>query len=125
MNLRSLAQMVSFACLLPSLIASAGPITAEQAKTAAVDARRKAHSNPDLFDIVVSDAPLTYRELLALTSHTDVFKSKQWRARLAGRTFWLVEFRIPEDPNLITAGSGSWVFVDAAKGTILGIRHWQ
>jgi len=60
-----------------------------------------------------------------MTPHTDVFKLKKWKARLAGRAFWLVQFRVPEDPNLITAGSGSWVFVDALKGTVLGIRYWQ
>src|SRR5689334_16847344 len=97
------ARILVVGCLLPSLVASAGQITAEQARAAAVDARRKAHSNPDVFDIFVNDAPLGYPELLAMTPHTDVFKSKKWKARLAGRTFWLVQFRVPDDPDSISA----------------------
>jgi hypothetical protein len=112
--------------LLPSLVAAAGQITAEQAKAAAIDGMRKNHSNPDLFDAsLLSDAPLSYGELLGRTAHTDVFKLKKWKARLARRTFWVVQFAVPQDPGLITAGSGAWVFVDALKGTVLGIRHWQ
>src|SRR3954466_16081150 len=117
-----LAGVLGLGCLLPSL-ASAAQISAEQAKAAAIDGMRKDSNdaNLDMFDVLVGDAPMTYPELLATTHAPDVFRSKKWKARLAGRTFWLVKFRIRDDPNLIVAGGGAGVFVEAAKGTVLGI----
>jgi len=105
--------------------ASAVDVTAKQAIKAAIDEKRRLHEKPELFEIVTGETPMTYQQLLKRTSHSSVFRTTKWKALLGSRTFWLVEFRIPENTTEIVGGGGSWVFVDSRDGTVVSIHHWK
>jgi hypothetical protein len=100
-------------------------VTANDARDAAIHEARRMSLKPDLFVVSVFPEPFTYTTFINRPRASPVFKTAKYKRALSGKVFWVVRFDVRPDPTRVTAGNGSWFFVDATSGRILVIRHWQ
>jgi hypothetical protein len=126
-NRRLLALWLAVHCVCASSIAYAHQITADEARSTAIAERERVYGKiPDSFEVVTEPkSPLTYAELLTWRPQASIWRTLKWKKLLSNRLFWVVQFRIPENTTEITAGGGSWVFVDAKTGKMIATKYFR
>jgi hypothetical protein len=104
---------------------SAATVTAQLARSKAIEYFKSHGRSIDLFDVVVDPDVMTYPELLDRSHQLAALKVERCKKALSGHHFWWVHFVVKQDPDRVVGGGGTMVFVDAKSGNVLFIRDFH